>query len=148
MMETKATMKNLKLLFDYGNDEGYLQSTRIPKEVIGDKDRFMQVALNIIENAIAFTFNGYVSFSAKYNFKRNRLYLTCEDTGIGIELQKQELIFKTLNPIEHLNNLINEQEADDLSDPHSSQNMGLGLSICRDILKMYDGIISFESTPY
>lgn len=41
MMETKATMKNLKLLFDYGNDEGDLQSTRIPKEVIGDKDRFM-----------------------------------------------------------------------------------------------------------
>jgi signal transduction histidine kinase len=25
--------------------------------------------------------------------------------------------------------------------------MGLGLSICRDILKMYNGVISFESEP-
>jgi len=46
----------------------------------------MQVAINILENAISNTFNGYIKLTAKYNFHKQRLFLTCEDTGTGIEI--------------------------------------------------------------
>ena len=147
MMKVKADIKSLQFIFNFdGVDKGIQidsSSSSLPKQVIGDQQRFKQVTLNFIENAIANTFEGFVKISIKYNFQKQHIFLTCKDSGIGIDQDKQQQLFQKLNPIERLNNLKNKLEQEDSTD---NQNIGLGLNICRDILKRYNGSINLDST--
>jgi signal transduction histidine kinase len=63
MMLGKARLKGINLVIRY-KDEG------IPKEVIGDYNRFQQVALTLVENAITYTSEGTVTMSFAYNKAR------------------------------------------------------------------------------
>jgi signal transduction histidine kinase len=62
MMKLKAQIKNLKL--DYSG------LGRVPEQVIGDKSRFQQVAINLISNAIANTFEGGVTIILNYDKRK------------------------------------------------------------------------------
>jgi signal transduction histidine kinase len=60
MMLAKAKTKGINLDMRY-KDEG------IPKDVIGDYNRFQQVAITLVENAITYTSQGTVTMSYSYN---------------------------------------------------------------------------------
>ena len=76
----------------------------IPLELIGDSKRLQRILLNLLTNAIRFTHQGMVTVTVKL-IRQNRqqviIQLIVQDTGIGIPVDKQAVIFtrfSRLNP--------------------------------------------------
>lgn len=93
-----------------------------------DKNRLYQVLLNFITNALKFTSKG--SIVIDYQINGNEVRFSVQDTGMGIEPEKQEAIFTRFVK---LNNFI--------------AGTGLGLSICQSIVTQLGGKIGVESKP-
>ena len=97
-----------------------------------DRDRFIQVIINLISNASKFTEQGSVLVKAKYDSKARHILLQVIDSGIGISK-------------EHLNSVFDKfkQVGDTLT--NKPQGTGLGLSICKQIVEHHGGQIWVES---
>ncbi|MGR9073378.1 MAG: response regulator [Gammaproteobacteria bacterium] len=97
-----------------------------------DRDRFIQVIINLISNASKFTDEGSVKVKARYDREAKQIVLQVIDTGIGIAK-------------EHLNTVFDKfkQVGDTLTD--KPQGTGLGLSICKQIVEHHGGKIWAES---
>lgn len=125
--QAKARQKHIDLLFNY--DE------KIPSYIIGDPTRVHRIALELIANALNFTDTGSVKLTtqlAEINERELIIKLIVEDTGIGIELEKQQEIFlqfKRLTP----------------SYEGIYKGAGLGLAIVKQFLDELDGEIYVES---
>ena len=66
-------------------------------KLIGDPTRISQVIGNLLHNAIKFTKRGYVELRITVIQKDNsdiKLLVEIEDTGIGIAVEKQQMIFE------------------------------------------------------
>lgn len=101
--------------------------------VYADKYRITQVLYNIIGNAVKFTNNGgKITVSAFSD--RDTVYVSVVDTGIGIPEDKISAIFETF------------QQAD-ASITRNYGGMGLGLSICREIIDAHEREIQVRSRP-
>jgi signal transduction histidine kinase len=100
--------------------------------VTGDLDRFIQVMLNLISNAVKFTPQGSVTCAArKIN---NEVVLSVTDSGIGIAKEDHPKVFEKF-----------KQVGDTLTDKPSGT--GLGLPICKEIVEHYGGRVWVESEP-
>ncbi|WP_342558501.1 ATP-binding protein [Metasolibacillus sp. FSL K6-0083] len=99
--------------------------------VLADENRLIQVFINLIHNAIKFTEQGTITIHAKAI--GNQLFISITDTGIGIEKSKQALIFE---PYE-------QADANVKSSRHIG--LGLGLSICKEIIDLHDGSLTVTS---
>jgi two-component system, sensor histidine kinase and response regulator len=69
----------------------------VPAMMIGDPLRLSQVIVNLVDNAIKFTDNGYVELRVNAQDVTERgvvLHFTIRDTGIGIAQEKQRVIFE------------------------------------------------------
>lgn len=98
-----------------------------------DKMRLEQILKNLISNAIKFTDEGSVSLEIKINDDdHNIICFIVKDTGIGIPLDKQPLIFEAF------------QQADG-STKRKYGGTGLGLSISRELAKLLNGEIILHS---
>lgn len=98
-----------------------------------DKVRLEQILKNLISNALKFTTNGSVSLEIKVNTDdENIICFIVKDTGIGIPLDKQPLIFEAF------------QQADG-STKRKYGGTGLGLSISRELAKLLHGEIILNS---
>ncbi len=125
MMSMRAQNKGLQLLID--------QSSRFPRFIIGDEARLRQILINLIGNAIKFTQQGGVTL--RLGTKQNtvaHLLIEVEDTGSGIALKDQQLIF---DPFVQLN-----EQGD-------SKGTGLGLTITRQFVQLMGGHLTLESKP-
>ncbi|HWQ77512.1 MAG TPA: ATP-binding protein [Anaerovoracaceae bacterium] len=101
-----------------------------------DKTRFVQVLVNLINNACKFTESGYVKLSVETlseNEETVLLQFCVEDTGIGIA---EKDISKLFREFEQLENHLTKQH----------QGTGLGLYICRNIIESMDGRMWVKST--
>mgnify|MGYP000611012912 CR=1 FL=1 len=87
-----------------------------------DKNRLYQVLLNFVTNALKFTSEG--SIVIDYRINGNEVRFSVQDTGMGIEPEKQEAIFTRFVK---LNNFI--------------AGTGLGLSICKLTVEKWGGEI-------
>lgn len=96
--------------------------------VRGDSDRLEQVLDNLLENAVKFTMQGSITFSAVY--ENGELHIKIKDTGIGMS---EETVKKVFNPF--------EQGAPEVN----AGGFGLGLSIVSGVVRLLDGKISVES---
>lgn len=106
-----------------------------PDALIGDPARVRQVLINLAGNAIKFTEHGGVNISVRPEFLREDtldLQFSVEDTGIGIPLEKQALIFEAFTQADH-------------STSRRYGGTGLGLSICARLVEMMSGRIWVES---
>jgi Na+/proline symporter/nitrogen-specific signal transduction histidine kinase len=97
-----------------------------------DRDRFMQVVINLISNAVKFCNpdNGVVTVKAWHDDGFIRVDVV--DNGIGIALADQDKIFERF-----------QQAGNILTD--KPQGTGLGLPICRQILEQFGGAIWVKS---
>ena len=93
-----------------------------------DKNRLYQVLLNFVTNALKFTSKG--SIVIDYQINGNEVRFSVQDTGMGIEPEKQEAIFTRFVK---LNNFI--------------AGTRLGLPICQSIVTQLGGKIGVESEP-
>ena len=95
---------------------------------ISDKNRLYQVLLNFVTNALKFTSEGNITID--YQIDGNEVKFSVQDTGMGIEPEKQEAIFTRFVK---LNSFI--------------PGTGLGLPICQSIVTQLGGKIGVESEP-
>ena len=100
-------------------------------QVRGDRTRIRQIVLNILNNAIKFTSHGEVILRAE-NAGR-AVKITIQDTGLGIPLSEQALIFEEFRQ--------SERTAE-----RSFGGLGLGLAICKRLVEMHGGQIGVHSS--
>ncbi|MGI0487972.1 response regulator [Pantanalinema rosaneae CENA516] len=115
--------------------KGLLLQTRITPdlpEIFGDRDRLIQVMINLISNAIKFTDTG--SITCEVSRQRDHLLIQVVDTGVGIHPQDQPKVFDKF-----------KQVGDTLTD--KPKGTGLGLPICKQIIEHHGGSIWVESEP-
>ncbi len=98
-----------------------------------DPDRFEQVCINLLDNALKFTTNGGVTLSCRYNQQQGVLDIMVTDTGQGIPPQDLENIFDKFYQV----------RLDTLR--RTVRGTGLGLAICKQIVTHYGGRIHAES---
>jgi two-component system sensor histidine kinase/response regulator len=123
----RAYQKNLEVIYNVDDD--------IPDRLIGDPGRLRQILLNLIGNAIKFTNKGQVVIQIKTQGKRKNdvlLHFSVTDTGIGIPLDKQNIIFDPFAQV-------------DSSTTRKHGGTGLGLTICKQLVELMVGKIWFES---
>lgn len=107
----------------------------IPRQMLGDKLRIAQVLNNIISNAIKFTEKGEIKIDAAIGrpFAGGMMVrFTISDTGIGIEQAQQDTLFQPFVQV-------------DGSNTRKYGGVGLGLSICRRLIKLMSGDIGVSS---
>jgi signal transduction histidine kinase/DNA-binding response OmpR family regulator len=100
--------------------------------ITGDRDRLIQVVINLISNAVKFTDAGSVTCRA---VRRNgEVVVSVIDTGVGISPADQPKVFERF-----------KQVGDTLTD--KPKGTGLGLPICREIVEHHGGRVWVESEP-
>lgn len=97
-----------------------------------DKDRFIQVIINLISNASKFTEEGSVKCVAYFDKQAKEIVLQVVDSGIGIPEEYVDKVFEKF-----------KQVGDTLT--NKPQGTGLGLSICKQIVEHHGGKIWAES---
>lgn len=109
----------------------------VPKRLVGPVDRLRQVLTNLISNAIKFTAVGTVQLRIKRSQEHEddatiKLHFSVQDTGIGIAPENQTKIFEPFTQVE-------------TSATRHYEGTGLGLTICRKIVRLMGGEIGVES---
>ena len=107
----------------------------IPVTLTADPTRIRQVLLNLVNNAIKFTAEGFVAIHATVDRIETRgaiLHVTVTDSGIGLSEPQQKVIFEAF------------RQADG-STTRRYGGTGLGLSICKRLVEMMGGEIWVES---
>ncbi|RUO24945.1 GAF domain-containing hybrid sensor histidine kinase/response regulator, partial [Aliidiomarina sanyensis] len=125
----KARNRGVDLQFDLQLDGHELIET--------DELRFTQVLVNLINNAIKFTYTGLVRVAIKCIGVHRRFVdfsIVIEDTGIGMD---EELIHRLFRPFEQA----------DSSTARVFGGTGLGLAISQRIVNAMGGKIMVESAP-
>jgi CheY-like chemotaxis protein/nitrogen-specific signal transduction histidine kinase/HPt (histidine-containing phosphotransfer) domain-containing protein len=109
----------------------------VPDNLIGDPSRLRQIIVNLISNAIKFTEKGEVVLRIQKEAQTEKevtLHFSVSDTGIGVPMEKQQLIFESF------------AQADG-SVTRKYGGTGLGLSISARLVEMMNGRIWLESVP-
>jgi len=100
------------------------------KIIITDVNIFRQVLINLLSNAIKFTNEGKISITLQEG--KNFIELSVIDSGIGIDKEKQTLLFSEFYQAHMGENDIK----------HST---GLGLALSQKMAKLINGKITIES---
>jgi signal transduction histidine kinase len=126
-LATSAAEKDLKL--------SSVVNSNLPDIVLGDPARLRQVLGTLTENAIKFTQRGEVVLTVVESSKiinETTIRFSVSDTGIGIQAEEQQLIFKAFTQV-------------DGSATRRFGGTGLGLAIASDLVRMMGGRIWVES---
>ena len=107
----------------------------VPQKAVGDPERLGQILRNLLGNAIKFTDSGEVGLRIELVAKEANgviLRFVVSDTGIGIPIEKQQLIFEPFT------------QADN-SSTRRFGGAGLGLTVSSLLVKMMGGQICVDS---
>lgn len=102
-----------------------------PVTVIADYDRFVQVLVNVIQNAIQFTTNGSITLGLKN--VNGGAEVTVADTGIGMTEEEQKNIWDRYYKVDPSRKNTKFGES------------GLGLPIVQQIMRLHGGTITLSS---
>jgi signal transduction histidine kinase len=100
--------------------------------ILADRQRLVQVLLNLIRNAITYTPQGGIVSITMERANADYLALVVADTGIGIPNDDLERVFERFYRT-------------DTSRARTSGGFGLGLAIVRDLVNAMGGSITVES---
>ena len=120
----QATQKGLKLEFEdqtHGHAHGR-----------GDLGKVKQVLINLVGNSLKFTPRGHIRVRARAHAELGHVMIEVEDTGIGIEPERQKVVFDKF------------VQADG-STTRRYGGTGLGLAISKSLVELMGGIIGIHS---
>lgn len=115
------------------NNENQIQSNislNLPRNILIDKNRIIQILNNLISNANKCTINGTIKLNVKK--LKNKLRFEVIDTGCGISEESLKNIFNDFTQFEN-------------KFSNNNKGTGLGLSICKQLIELMDGNIHIES---
>lgn len=126
----KIEEKNLRFLVDIDPE--------LPTALMLDEVRLRQALINLVGNAVKFTETGHIKLTIRNerkieNQNKTNLIITVEDTGIGVPLNQQELIFESFRQ-------------QDGQSTRKFGGTGLGLSLTKKLIELMNGHISVQST--
>ncbi|MDC7224990.1 MAG: ATP-binding protein [Spirochaetales bacterium] len=107
----------------------------IPSLLLGDPYRLTQIITNLLNNAVKFSKQGTITFSAELKRaegKRCYLLFKIRDEGIGMSEEQLEKLF---TPFTQADNSISRQYG----------GSGLGMAICFQLIQLMDGTINVQS---
>lgn len=129
----RATSATAPLLTESGPEMIVNLEAGLPS-ITGDRDRLIQVVINLISNALKFTAAGAVTCSARLDTAAGSVVVSVADTGVGIAPADQARVFEQFGQAgEALNG--------------APRGTGLGLPICREIVEHHGGRLWLESEP-
>lgn len=111
--------------------------TSTPGELWGDTFRLRQILMNLLSNAIKFTENGSIIVSVsvlKQTEEFAKLQITVADTGVGIPVEHQSLIFEEFTQV-------------DGGIARKYGGTGLGLTIVKKLTELQGGEVTLTSIP-
>lgn len=121
LMKIEAENKNIKLSADLNNT----------LSLVGDPDKFKQMMINLIDNAVKYSEEGDSVLITSSNTNGIITY-TVEDTGIGIPKKDVARVFERFYRV-------------DKARSRAKGGTGLGLAIVKHIVKTFNGNIDVES---
>lgn len=126
--KVRAIEKSLELIADIDSD--------IPSLVKGDAQRVKQVMTNLLSNAVKFTPEGQIILKVLLIDKASGLVkISVIDSGEGIDEDYQQVLFDAFSQEEKISNTISRK----------SGGIGLGLTICKQLIEMMGGSMGFSS---
>lgn len=126
-LQQSAKANKTKIILSYDEE--------IPSKLLSDPLKLSQIFMNLVGNALKFTKNGEVTVIAKLREKQEdevTVYFEVQDTGIGISTEQQEHIFDSF-----------EQGSIQINREYGGT--GLGLTIVKSLLGLFDSKIELES---
>jgi len=102
-------------------------------EIYSDKDKIEEVLFNLVGNSIKFTESGSISIS--FETVDNKLKVLVSDTGKGISLKNESLLFRKFQPA-----------GDDILVRDVTKSTGLGLYISKMMIEKMGGNIGLEKS--
>lgn len=129
ILSAAAQAKNLQLYS--------MVDAQAPQNFLGDPLRLKQIVTNLVSNAIKFSDSGDIVVRVSCIRSENNnalLKFTVQDTGIGINAAQKPHLFKAFSQ-------------GDSSHARSEGGTGLGLAVCKGLVKQMGGEIGVESEP-
>ena len=105
---------------------------RVPKYLWVDSSRLLQIFINLLQNALKFTYEGTINLSLDYDPLSKFLIGKVNDTGIGISDEDKSGLFKIFGQVKQ-NNVF-------------TSGIGLGLHICKSLTEKFNGQIKIENS--
>ncbi len=124
MTERKARDKGL--VYEMNVDKN------IPSVLWGDEIRVRQIMMNIINNAIKYTFQGRIKVEISFIKETEHLKVVVADTGMGIKEEDMDKLFQSFQRLDETKN-------------RKVEGTGLGLNITKNLVEMMDGFIKVDS---
>lgn len=118
-----------------GLDLVYRIENKVPVQIVGDNQRFRQILMNLVENALKFTHRGEIYIGVQFieavEDNRVKLMFEVKDSGIGMSEAKIRELSRDLM---QTTPVLKTEGATDV-----------GLIICKNLVMLMGGTISVES---
>ncbi len=105
---------------------------RLPEPVYVDREMWEKIVLNLLSNALKFTFHGTVRISVR-GFA-DRVEMSVQDSGIGIAAADLAHIFERFHRVEG-------------AQSRTIEGTGIGLALVQELVRLHAGEIAVESEP-
>ncbi|MDY0103949.1 MAG: PAS domain S-box protein [Lentimicrobium sp.] len=122
----KPEVEEKEIHFSYNTSLTDLESV-----ILTDREKVYSVLTNLIKNAIKFTHEGFINIGCIR--KDNFLEFTVKDSGVGVDIEKQKIIFERFRQGSEL-------------PTRNYEGAGLGLSISKAFVEMLGGRIWIKSS--
>ncbi|MDI6102143.1 SpoIIE family protein phosphatase [Actinoplanes sp. NEAU-A12] len=103
----------------------------LPERVHLDRGMWEKVVLNLLSNALKFTFDGGIRVAVRA--EAGAAVVTVADTGIGVAAQEMPRLFERFHRIENARS-------------RSNEGSGIGLALVRELVGLHGGTITADST--
>ena len=99
----------------------------LPEPVYLDRDMWEKVVLNLLTNALKFTFDGSIRIAV--HGEDGEAVVTVADTGIGVPEQEMPRLFERFHRIENARS-------------RSNEGSGIGLALVQELVQLHGGTIT------
>ena len=104
----------------------------LPEPVYVDRDMWEKIVLNLLSNALKFTFEGRITVALRA--QERAAVLTVADTGTGVPADEVPRLFERFHRVER-------------AKARSGEGSGIGLAVVRELIGLHGGTITVDSAP-